>query len=124
MSEHWQIEVDHSAYYRWLPVKDEDVADGMVLIEATWPGFHMYRETIDEATTSTTGVNVDALRSENADRKAAGLSARPDVSNLIRHLEDGPFPKHFPMESITGIRCNNPKIEAALKAHFVPEGNA
>lgn len=118
--ESWQIEIDHSAYYRWLPVKDEDIEDGMVLIEATWPGFHLYRTVVEEETTTTTGVNVPSLRSENDDREAAGLSRRSDVSNLIRHLEDGPWPKHFPMESITAVRCSDPTIETALIAHFAP----
>lgn len=115
----WQIEVDHGQYYRWLPIREQDVTEGMVTIEATWPGFKMYRETINEPTTSTTAVNVPSLKEINVDREAAGLARKTHAQNLLRHLEDGPWPKHFPLESITAVRCSNPDIQAKLTSHFV-----
>lgn len=115
----WQIEVDHSSYYRWLPVKDEEVEAGDVVIDATWPGFKMRKTLIDEPTTSTTGVHVPSLASENTDRVAVGLGSKPLSALLTRHLEDGAWPKHFPMDSITAIRCNDKSIEAKLNSYFL-----
>lgn len=117
----WQIEIDHDAYYRWVPVKLEDVTDEMLTVDATWPGFKLQRVIIPEATTSTTGVHVESLAKENEDRAAAGLGPKPLHTLLANHLEDGPWPKHFPMESITAIRCSDPKIEAKLQSYFLDE---
>lgn len=115
----WQIEVDHSSYYRWIPVKDEEIAEGDLVIPATWPGFHQKRVLVDEPTTSTTGVHIASLASENTDRIAAGGSPKPLSALLTRHLEDGAWPKHFPMQSITAIRCSDPAIEAKLRSYFL-----
>lgn len=120
IDEDWGIEVDHSAYYRWEPIKESDVTEGMVTIDSYWPGFKMQRVRVDEPTTTTTGVHVASLKQINEDRKAAGLAPRSHLSNLIRHLEDGPWPRHFPMDTITAIRCPaNPALEGQLRSHFV-----
>lgn len=132
------IEIDHSAYYRWLPIADGDItwsedgnatrtSDGspLTVIDATWPGFKMYRSIINEPTTSTTRVDRASLAQINDDREAAGLARRDEAANLIRHLEDGPWPKHFPMESITAVRCDqDPAVAARLSSYFVPGGAA
>lgn len=117
--ETWQIEVDHTAAYRWVPVKDEDITEGDVVIESTWPGFHKKRILVNEPTTSTTGVYVPNLHAENEDRVAAGGSKKSLSALLSRHLEDGPWPKHFPLDSITAIRCSEPSIEAKLRSYFL-----
>lgn len=121
--EQWVVEVDHTAYYRWLPVPERDVKAeeeerGLVL-DATWPGYKMRRTTITEAVTTTTTVHVPQLRKVNADRKEAGLGPRSLHANLTKHLEDGPWPKHFPLESITEIRCSNKDMAAKLTSYFV-----
>lgn len=115
----WQIEVDHTSYYRWMPVKDEDVQEGDLVIDSEWPGFKKRRVVVAEPTTSTTGVYVPNLHAENADRAAAGLAAKPLHALLSRHLEDGPWPKHFPLDSIVGIRCSEPAVQAKLRSYFL-----
>lgn len=115
----WQIEVDHSSYYRWVPVADADVVVGDITVDATWPGFKMRRVTVADATTSTTGVRVQGLMDENVDRAAAGLPAKALPALLTRHLEDGPWPKHFPLDSITAIRCSDPAVGAKLSSYFL-----
>lgn len=117
----WRIEVEHDSYYRWMPCKDDDVLPGDVTVAATWPGFKLRRTLIPEAASTSTSIDVRSLQQTNADRKAAGLGPRSDASNLCKHLEDGPWPKHFPLESITDIRCDNPKIEARLRTHFLDQ---
>ena len=116
--EEWRIEVDHSSYYAWLPVKDEDSTPYMLTVDSYWPCFRMRRTTVDEPTTTTTTIDVDSLRQENTDRAALGLSTRTDIATLARHLEDGPWPRHFPAGTITAIRADNPEVEAGLRAYF------
>lgn len=118
-AETWQIEVDHSSSYRWVPVKNEDVVEGDIVIDSTWEGFKKKRVLVNEPTTSTTGVYVPNLHAENADRISAGGSAKSLSALLSRHLEDGPWPKHFPLDSITAIRCSEPSIEAKLRSYFL-----
>lgn len=115
----WQIEVDHSSHFRWMPVVEAEVAAGDITIDSTWPGFRMRRVTVPESTTSTTGVRVQGLLDENNDRAAAGLPPKALSALLTRHLEDGPWPKHFPLDSITAIRCTEPAIEARLRSYFL-----
>lgn len=121
----WYIEIDHSSYYRWMPVKVKDLnynEDGEItdlVIDATWPGFVLRRTVVPEATTTTTSVDVKSLSETNIERAAAGLGPRSNITNLVNHLSDGPWPKHFPLESITAIRCDNAKVEARLNAHFL-----
>lgn len=155
----WSIEVEHSQYYRQLPVPEADLIpvmeaadppdpddpsqdnpnpnpnpdtppvqigwdyNGKILpmdwvVDSTFPGYKMVRTVIDEPTTTTTSVIVSSLGLINEDRLAAGLGRKSQHANLLRHLEDGPWPKHFPLESITAIRCSHPGMEAKLLDYF------
>jgi hypothetical protein len=117
--EEWIIEVDHDSYYAWQPIAEEDVQPGDVVIDSYWPGFKMKRIRVDEPTTTRTTVNVPSLQRINDDRTAAGVAPRSHISNLIRHLEDGPWAAHFPVETITAIRSSHTATGESLAAHFV-----
>jgi hypothetical protein len=118
------LEVDHSAYYRRVPIKNEDVTPEMLaeeglIIDSTWPGFKLKRETVYEPTTSTTTIHLPSVQKWNDDREAAGLARRPHHVNLAIHLTDGPYSRHFPLGSITDVRCSDPEWEAQMRAHLV-----
>lgn len=131
-----RIEVDHSAYYRFVPVPDADVhtiiEDGgerqelisepgvpQVVVDATWPGFKMRRITVDEPTTTVTVVHLPSLSAINDGRKTAGLGRRSHKANLTRHLEDGAWYKHFPEGTIIAVRCDDPQWDQWLNEHFL-----
>lgn len=118
------FEIDHSAYYRRVPIKEEDVTDEMwaeegLITDSTWKGFKLIRETVFEPTTSQVTVHLPSVRSWNDDREAAGLVRRPHHVNLAIHVTDGPFPRHFPVGSITDVRCNDPEWEARMREHLL-----
>lgn len=128
------IEVDHSAYYRWVPIAVADVyddrggdldniAEGQVrwtqTQESTFPGFRLQQITVNEPTTSQTTVHLPSLSKINDDRAAAGLSRRTHSSNLIRLLEDAGWARQFPVDTITAIRCDDPKWDGWLNSHFL-----
>lgn len=114
-----QIVVEHSAYYRWLPAPADSVQEGDVVTDSTFPGYVMKRVTVPEPTTSVTSVHLPSLAKINDDREAAGLGRRAHKSNLIRHLEDGPWYKHFPEGTITAISASDPQWEKWLQDHFL-----
>lgn len=118
MSDWLNIEIDHSQYYRWVPVPEAE-ADVATTVPSTFPGMRMQRITVDEPTMSTCSVYLPDLVRWNDDRTAAGLSKRPHQLNLIQHLSDGPWPRQFPLDSITDIRADIPNWAAQLKAAFV-----
>ena len=127
------ITAHHSSFYRWLPISEEDaraLADSEVdmpdqlktkLVEATFPGFKLRRTTVEEPTISTTNVHLPSLRSMNDDREAAGVARRPHHANLAQHLADGPWPRHFPLSSLTDIECDDPTWQDQLRGHFFEE---
>lgn len=139
-----RIEVDHAAYYQWLPVPEVLVVDDtptetddngdpvpvevpehMVglsnTIDSTFPGHRMYRATVQTATTSTTDVHLPDLRVWQDERAAAGLDRRSVKHLLAIHLADGPWPKLFPLDSITAIRCADPAWQRALTEFFLTD---
>jgi hypothetical protein len=133
------IEIDHSQYYRWVPIAEADVYDDSAegadpapdgqtprskTVDSSFPGFRMARIVVDEPTTSTCQVNVPGVQQWNDDRAVAGLSRRTDALNLIQHLSDGPWPKQFPLDSITAIRADNPTWESQLASAFVSSASA
>lgn len=131
------IEIDHSSYYRWVPIAEGDVFDDTadeagvrpavpegktalsVTVGSTFPGFRMQRVIVQESTTSTCNVFLPDLEGWNNDREAAGLTRRPHQLNLVQHLSDGPWPKQFPLDSITAIRADDPTWENQLGSVFV-----
>ena len=127
------LTVEHSAYYRWMPVTDEDAAKlaeseadlpeskRTKLVVSTFPGHKLKQVLVNEPTATTTNVHLPSLRQMNGDREAAGLSRRPHHANLAQHLVDGPWPRHFPLDSITDIHCDDPKWEAWLRGHVFEE---
>jgi hypothetical protein len=119
------FEIDHSAYYRRVPIKEEDVTDEMraeegLITDSTWKGFKLIRETVFEPTTSQVTVHLPSVQAWNDDRDAAGLARRPHHVNLAIHLTDGPFPRQFPVGSITDVRCpDDPEWEARMREHLL-----
>lgn len=142
------IDIDHSAYYRWMPVTEGDLtyvtaADGevnvyltadlgpddttvprplaerQIVVESTFPGFKLRRVTVEEPTTSQTTVHLPSLSQVNADRIEAGLARRSHAANLCRLLEDAGWAKQFPVESVTAIRCDDKKWAKWLNDHFL-----
>jgi hypothetical protein len=119
----WQIQVEHSSYYQWLPIKEDEVTEGMVTVDSYWPGFRMHRTVVYEPTTTRTTVHVPSLKAINDDRKAAGMLPRSDLANLVQHLGDGAWPKHFPPGSITKIRCDDAVVQRVLIDNFIGGGS-
>lgn len=119
MANELRIEIDHSAFYQWVPVREAEAVE--TDIDGTIPGFKMRKVVVNVPTTTTTDVDLDGVAGWNADRVSAGLSTRPDRINLIQHLVDGPWEKHFPLSSITAIRASDPKWEKWLNDYFTEE---
>lgn len=116
------ITIDTSAYYRWLPVKEDEVAEGDVVVDSTYPGFKMRRTIITEPDHLTTTVHLPSLRGINDDREVAGLARKPHYANLIQHLEDGPWYKMFPPGSIVGIHVDgDDEMHGKVAEHFLNE---
>ena len=116
-----RIEIDHDAYYVWEPVSaDEADAD---TIESSYAGISLRRAVVHTPTTSTTDVHLPGVAQWKDDRVAAGKSGRSNRINLFEHLIDGPWDRHFPIDSITAIRCTDPQWEQWLNEHFVNGGD-
>lgn len=146
------IDIDHSAYYRWMPTPEADLtwvtddvgevtvfltadlgpedttvprppAEPQMVVDSTFPGFKLRRVTVEEPATSQTTVHLPSLSRINEDRKAAGVSRRSNAANLTRLLEDAGWSKQFPVESITAIRCDDKKWAKWLNDHFLAAGD-
>jgi hypothetical protein len=115
------ITVHHSAYYDWQPRLESDVQDGDVVVDAPYPGFKMVRVLKEEPNTTVTSVHIPSLDRIDNHRVEAGVGKRGRRANLIRHLEDGAWYKHFPEGSITDITATDPKFEKWLREHFLSE---
>jgi hypothetical protein len=119
--EFWNIWIDVNAHYEWEPVKASEVTPDMVTIDSYYPGFRMNRVTVLGPHTAHTSVHIPSLHKINDDRLEAGINSRPHTSNLVRALEDGDWPRCFPLNAITDIHCpDNPELESALRAYFIP----
>lgn len=119
--EEWRLVVHHDSYYQWVPCKETEVPDDAIVVDSYYEGFKMVRVRVDEPTTSVTTVHVPGLDRTDADREALGLAKRGRVNNLIRELEDGTWPKQFPVDTITKVEVieGSKSLEKKLNSHFV-----
>jgi hypothetical protein len=112
----------HTHGYDWEKVEPSQVQEGDKT--ATNAAGDLTRRIKIESPSTDVSLPGGALERIHADREAAGLPKKSDVSILVQHLGDAVVPAHFDTDDLVAVQVEeDPEMEAALAAVFgVPAG--